>query len=87
MRDRHEQQLHDIAVVSRMAIYWLGLSKSEFVQNLRSMVAEDDNAKSADQMLRTFGRSCRLFAARTLAARGAGCERALLECACSDVGG
>ncbi len=54
VRERHERQLHDIAVVSRMAIHLLGLPKSEVVQILRSMVAENNNAKSADEMLRTF---------------------------------
>jgi hypothetical protein len=54
VRKRHEQQLQDIAVVSRMAIDLLGLSKSEVVQKLQSMVSEDNNAESADAMLRTF---------------------------------
>jgi hypothetical protein len=50
VRERHEQQLQDIAVVSRMAIDLLGLPKSEVIQNLGS----DNNAESADEMLRTF---------------------------------
>jgi hypothetical protein len=52
--ERQERQLHDITAASRMAIHLLGLPKSEVVRILRSMVAEDNNAKSADEMLRTL---------------------------------
>jgi hypothetical protein len=36
VRERHEQQLTDIAVVSRIAIDLLGLAKSEVIQNYRA---------------------------------------------------
>jgi hypothetical protein len=56
-RERHEQQLHDIAVVSRIDLF--GVPKSEAVQNLRGRVTGNNNAKSADERLRTFGKGAR----------------------------
>jgi hypothetical protein len=55
MKERHEAKLQDIAVVSRMAIHRLGLPKTELIENMRKMVAENGGSpKSADEMLKCF---------------------------------
>ena len=53
VKERHEAQLQDNAVVSRMAIHLLGKPKAELVRNLRDIVAQD-SINTADEMLRSF---------------------------------
>jgi phosphatidylserine/phosphatidylglycerophosphate/cardiolipin synthase-like enzyme len=50
VKERHEQQLENIAVISRLAIHMLGKQKSELVQSLRNL----GSVHTADDMFRSI---------------------------------